>query len=86
MYFRTAKSITATNDTVWTGGCLHLRARDTFTITDDLLAEAGGEFLARIEPAPGGGGANARIGDEVVEPPFVPLPRLEPNYPNPVRQ
>ena len=86
MYFRTADPFTTTNDTLQSGGRLHLRAREAITITGDFLAEAGGEFLAKIESAPGGGGASARMGEEVVEPPFVALPRLEPNYPNPVRQ
>ena len=62
-----------------------VRAREDITITGDFLAEAGGDFLAWIEPAPGGGGAKARMGEGVVETPLPVAPRLEPNYPNPFR-
>ena len=84
-FFRTTGSITADSDTLQSGGRLHLRARESITITGDFLAEAGGDLLVQIDPTPGGGGANARAGDDVAETPLPGLPRLEPNYPNPFR-
>lgn len=84
-FFRTAESITAENDTLLSGGRLHVRARESITITGDFLAEAGGDFLAQIDPVPGAGGGFARSGPEMADAPLPPLPTLGPNYPNPFR-
>lgn len=85
-FFRTAESITAEDDSLLDGGRLHLRARESITITGDFFAEAGGDFLVQIDEAGGGVGSGyARYAEEPAAAPLPALPRLEPNYPNPFR-
>ena len=86
MYFRTADPLTATNDTLPSGGRLHLRARESITITGDFLAEAGGDLLVQIDPDPGAGGGSGNLRAGAPPIPEVPVnarPTLHPNYPNP---